>query len=40
MVRYCVVLNYEEDGSYKTMTERGIAAGPTAQEALTQIEEY
>ena len=40
MVRYHVVLNYEEDGSYKTMTERGIAVGPTAQEALTQIEEY
>lgn len=40
MVRYQVILNYEEDGSYKTMTERGIAAGPTAQAALTQIEEY
>lgn len=40
MVRYHVVINYEEDGSYKTMTERGIAWGPTAQDALMQIEEY
>lgn len=40
MVRFEVTIGWFEDSNYKEKTERGIAFGPTAGEALAQIEEY
>ena len=40
MVRFEVTIGWWEDSNYKEKTERGITCGPTAGEALAQIEEY
>ena len=40
MVRFEVTIGWWEDSNYKVKTERGITCGPTAGEALAQIEEY
>lgn len=39
MVRFEVNIGWWEDSNYKEETERGIACGPTAKDALAQIEE-
>lgn len=40
MIRFEVTIGWWDENDWQEKTERGIACGPTAQDALKQIEGY
>ena len=40
MVRFEVTIGWWDENDWQEKTERGIACGPTAQDALKRIEKY